>query len=126
MHERHLTTDEHTDDCPECSALLDELRSLSKKGARVYSLFAEVRDYRYKLVTTSKDLFLGLGRLSQRARNHLCDRICSALNSQPGPIVYELPSITDEGASRSNRSLLVSLSNRPDDDEAYVLHLSPA
>lgn len=125
MHEEHLTTEEHAAGCFHCKRFLAELKSLAKKGARVYTLPASVGDYEYQLTTTSKDLFLGLGRLTQQSRDHLCTLLCGALNDGEGMVTYTLPSFTDEGETRNDRALLVSCSQEASDG-TYLIHLSPA
>lgn len=125
MHEEHLTTEEHAAGCIDCKRFLAELKSLSRKGARVYALPASVGDYEYQLTTTSKELFLGLGRLTQRSRDHLCTLLCGALSDGEGMATYTLPSFTDDGETRNDRALLVSCS-REAPGGTYLLHLSPA
>ncbi len=125
MHEEHLTTEEHAAGCIDCRRFLKELQALAQKGARVYTLPASTEGYNYQLTTTSKDLFLGLGRLTQRSRDHLCSLLCGAMNDGEGMATYTLPSFTDDGETRNDRSLLVSCS-RESTDGVYLIHLSPA
>jgi hypothetical protein len=125
MHEEHLTTDEHAAGCIDCKRFFAELKKLARKGARIYSLPAYNGDQAYQLTTTSKELFLGLGRLTQRSRDHLCNLLCGALSQGRGMATFTLPSFTDDGETRNDRSLLVSCSEEADDG-TYLLHLSPA
>lgn len=128
MLEVHLTTEEHADGCEECLHLLDELKSLAPKGARIYTMpvwALGFSSYPYRFVMASKDLFLHLGRLTQRSRDHMCRLICEALGKGSGPIIYNLPLFTEEGEmSGEHRSLLVTCSGL-DSDTVYNLHLSP-
>jgi hypothetical protein len=110
--------------CQDTNEFLAELKELKGQKARLYrtyvtfeeNLFPDVDEKSYDFLTTSKDVYLALGRLSIRGQQNLMTMIVHTLRIEKQ--TAGLVSLAEE-----NGSLLVSLA---ESDDTATVHLSPA
>ena len=123
MHEVWLTPDTARD-CAGCKGILQEMEEQRSHSARVYRIFCQYERQEYVLVTTSKEVSLGLNLFSEWARNYLCWFLEEEFKNTDYPSEVLL-ALAPQGTpvAKGNKLFVTRTADR---DGKIFFHLSPA